>query len=97
MAKRHHSGHREGHMSSRPDTEMYAGRDSRRYQEYKDASMLHEDHNAIANMPQHVIMKEYPKSQDGMNWTSDDTINGIAEQMKIDHGKMKMDFAPKKV
>lgn len=71
MAKRHHSGHYEGH-------------DARRHQEMQDAGMIREDHSAIANMPQEVMMKPYPKDSDYMPEKLDDTIRGIDKQMDAD-------------
>ena len=94
--KRHHHQYMGRHQSSRPDTEMYAGKDERRMQEHRDAGMIHEDHNAIANLPQGVVMREYPKSHDYLDWSSDDTAGGIHAQMDLDHGKMRKTFNPKK-
>jgi hypothetical protein len=102
MAKRYHDKMKShdmhaGHARVRPDTEHYSGKDERRRQEMKDASMIHEDHNAIANLPQNVIMREYPRMHDYLDWHSDDTIAGVSKQMDLDHGKMKDHFKPKKV
>lgn len=74
MAKRHH------HMSGG----HYEGRDARRHQEMRDAGMIHEDHNAIANMPQEVMIKHYPKDRDYLPEGLDDTIRGIDKQMDAD-------------
>lgn len=93
----HHGMKHAGHARLRPDTEHYSGMDSRRREEMRDAGMIHEDHNAIANLPQGVIMREYPKVHDYLDWSSDDTAGGIAKQMDLDHGKMRMNFNPKKV
>ena len=89
MAKRHHSGRMH-------TNEMYAGKDERRKQERMDAGMISEDHSAIANLPQGVVMKEYPKPMDYMDWTSDDTIRGVDGQRGADHAGMKKHFKPHK-
>lgn len=56
---------------------------------YKESSMISKDMSAMANMPQNVVMREYPKvdySMYGLN----DTISGIDAQMKGDNkGKKK--------
>ena len=44
--------------------EFYAGMEPRRRQEMQDAGYIREDHDAVANLPQNVIMRPYPK-----NWT----------------------------
>lgn len=74
MAKRHHSGH-------------YEGMDSRRKQEMSDAGMIREDHSAIANMPQEVMIKQYPKDSNYMPEEIDDRISGIDRQMNADNPK----------
>lgn len=63
--------------------EMYADMESRRNQEMKDGSMISEDRSAIANLPQQVIMKEYPKN-DYFNYDLNDDIKGIDVQMRDD-------------
>ena len=45
-------------------SEHYAGHSERRRQESEDSSMIHEDHNAVANMPQNVIMRPYRMDRD---------------------------------
>ena len=82
-AKRHHDG-------------AYAGHDARRSQEMRDAGMIHEDHSAIANMPQEVMMKPYPKDRDYLPDGLDDTIRGIDSQMDADSPKRKGIFKPHK-
>lgn len=43
--------------------------------------MLSEDRNEVANLPQHVIQKEYPKSRFSDKYELDDTIRGIDENI----------------
>ena len=84
MAKRYYDGE-------------YAGMESRRAQEREDGGMLSEDKSAIANMPQSVIIKMYPKSGAYMPENLDDTLRGVDGQMDADDSKRRAHFAPKKV
>lgn len=83
MAKRHHSHHQ--------------GADPRRHQEMMDAGMINEDHSAIANMPQGVMMKPYPKDSNYIPEDIDDTIRGIDRQEGEDHSKTMRHLKPRKV
>lgn len=89
MAKRYHSG-----SSLRGN---YEGMDERRAQEREDAGMISEDHSAIANMPQNVIMREYPRHSDYLDGDLNDTIAGVDRQRGMDHSQMKKHNVPKKV
>jgi hypothetical protein len=91
MAKRYHSG------KMMEKHEYYAGEESRRKQEHEDGGMIKEDHSAIANLPQSVMMKPYPRPGGYMPEDLDDTIRGIDEQMGADNSKRKAHFHPKKV
>ena len=84
MAKRYHSGY-------------YEGMDSRRRQEMEDAGMIHEDHRAIANLPQEVKISAYPKTGPYIPEMLDDTIRGIDKQMDGDDSQRRKGFNPKKV
>ena len=84
MAKRHHS---EGH---------YAGAEGRRKQEMQDGGMISEDHSAIANMPQNVMMKPYPKEGNYMPEDLDDTIRGVDRQESADDRKRSSERAKSK-
>lgn len=64
--------------------EMYAGYDARRKQEYEDSMMIKEDKSAIANLPQGVIMKEYPKSPYYNQPDLNDTVRGVDRQLADD-------------
>jgi hypothetical protein len=69
--------------------------DSRRYME--DSGMIREDHSAIANLPQSVIMREYPKvSTYAMDYNLNDTASGIDRQMYDDAKKTKKEMYPEK-
>lgn len=102
MAKRYHSGHK-GHAEHHHrrmhsmGAEHYAGMEPRRRQELEDAGMIHEDHSAMANMPQSVKMTPYPKSYGYLPEDLDDTMRGIDRQLGYDNGKKMSHFMPKKV
>lgn len=87
MAKRHHHAH--GHHAG-----MEGGR---RHEEMREAGMISEDHSAIANMPQHVVMKPYPKAGPYMmDGQLNDTITGVDRQMDHDDSKRKGGMKPHK-
>lgn len=93
--KRHHSSmSRKDRLESH---DYYAGPEARRHQEREDGSMISEDHSAIANLPQHVMMKEYPRAGGYMPEDLNDTITGIDRQKNMDNNKRKEHFMPKKV
>lgn len=91
----HHSGHAHNYKGEYHGG--YEGMESRRHQEMRDAGMIHEDHSAIANLPQHVMMKPYPKTGPYMPEGIDDTITGIDRQMDYDDSQRRKHFQPKKV
>lgn len=84
-------------QNTRPMDEYYAGSDSRRRQELEDAGMIHEDHRAIANLPQEVRIMAYPKTGPYMPEGLDDTLRGIDQQVNYDDSQRKKHFFPKKV
>jgi len=63
----------------------------------EDAGYLHEDHNAVANLPQGVVMKPYPKNGPYMPEGLEDSIRGIDWQMDYDDNQRRAHFLPKKV
>ena len=84
MAKRHYS---DG---------MYEGMEGRRTQEMQDGGMIREDRSAIANFPQEVMIKAYPKTGPYMPEDLDDTIRGVDMQMDGDDSKRRKTFGPHK-
>jgi hypothetical protein len=62
----------------------------------KDAGMISEDHSAIANMPQHVMIKDWPKGGSYMPETINDKISGIDRQMDEDGSKRARHERPHK-
>jgi len=91
MDKAERSMHR--HMSL--GEEHYAGYDPRRRQEMRDAGMIHEDHSALANLPQAPIMRYY-STQRYMPEVLDDTIRGIDLQIDADDSQAMKQFKPHK-
>lgn len=83
-AKRHHHG-------------GYEGMETRRHEEMRDAGMITEDHSQIANLPQGVMIKAYPKTGPYMPEGLDDTIRGVDRQMDMDDSKRRAHNVPKKV
>lgn len=49
----------------------------------------------FANMPQEVMMKEYPKPRDGMPDKMDDTIMGIDKCLQMSEKKLKKQMKDK--
>jgi hypothetical protein len=110
-AKRHHAKHEKHHEKSgmymEPGkrhegkdmqwAEYYAGVDPRRRQEMMDGMMLKEDHHAVANLPQNVVYREYPKAGHTMAPYLDDTIEGVDSQMNRDDMMKRKIFSPKKL
>ena len=96
MAKRHYDSlHRKAQTLG---ADHYAGMEPRRRQEMEDAGMIHEDHSAIANLPQQVMIKPYPKTDHYMPEGLDDTISGIDRQIDtLDGAKKDKNLVPKKV
>jgi hypothetical protein len=96
MAKRHHDS--KGAHNFRPEhNEHYAGMESRRAEEMRDAGMIQENRSAIANLPQEVMIKPYPKAGYALPEGLDDTIRGVDSQMDYDDSKRRAHFEPKKV
>ncbi len=77
--------------------EGYAGMGERRTQEMQDMGMIREDTRAIANLPQEVMIKPYPKTGPYLPEGIDDTIRGVDDQMDYDDSQRRSHFYPKKV
>jgi hypothetical protein len=75
----------------------YSGESARRTQEMQDAGMIHYNHSEIANLPQEVMIKPYPKTGPYLPEGLDDTIAGVDRQMDYDDSKRREHFHPKKV
>lgn len=88
MAKRYHNSVSQGD---------YAGYAARNRMEGQDSDMIHEDHSAIANMPQNVMIKAWPVVSNYLPEGLNDTISGIDRQMELDNSKRRAHNVPKKV
>jgi hypothetical protein len=84
MAKRFHQSRKK-----LADRDMYSGYDNRNATEAKDSGMISADCSSMANLPQAVMMKEYPKFRYGLDPELNDTIRGIDKQMSDDESQMK--------
>jgi hypothetical protein len=96
-AKRyHHSKSHKKHEDKRvlmgKHSEMYVGYDPARKQEMEDGSMIREDHNAVANLPQHVIYHAWRNEPAYMHYHLDDTIRGIDKQIDTDEMDARRHF-----
>lgn len=74
----------------------YTDYSNRRVEEKRDFNMISEDHNAVANLPQQVIQKEWPKGGWYTPENQDDTIRGVNEQMNRDGAGVKKNWKPRK-
>lgn len=80
-SRMHHSGLEDGRHGGRSVYEP-----SERAMEHRAGMMISEDHRAIANMPQHVVYREYPRGRMYLNTNLDDTMSGIDMQQSEDVG-----------
>lgn len=79
MAKRYYDS-----KKARIGNGYYAGYESRLMQEREDGSMLNEDRSQVANLPQEVIMKFYPKVDYAHYSPLNDTIASVDNQIDKD-------------
>jgi hypothetical protein len=75
----------------------YEGLDERRKQERADSAMMGSMVSSHANMPQDLVIKNYPKNNGAMPEGLDDTISGIDGQISADNSKKNSKMKPKKV
>lgn len=75
--------------------EYYAGMAGSKKQQRMDGSMISKDMSAIANMPQSVVMREYPKV-DYASYDLNDTMRVVDYQMKADMKGKKKGAMPEK-
>lgn len=67
----------------------YAGPDPRQRESLEDSRMIHEDHRAIANLPQDVKYHMWPHATYAQYPNLDDSAIGIDQQITFDHDKME--------
>lgn len=101
MAKKRHYSSGKGSSSEDGraivDNGYYSGEADRRRMEMHDAGMINEDHSAVANLPQGVVMRPYAKNGNYLPEVLDDTIRGVDGQMNLDDSQRRRNFMPKKV
>jgi hypothetical protein len=60
--------------------------------------MISEDKGAVANLPQNVVMKEYPKDGSSpLPESINDKLSGIDAQMGMNNSKKNSGMKPKKL
>lgn len=110
MAKRHHSmkdmeskgrykgasDHHKAESRSGYASGYYEGPEERRAQERQDGSMLSNDYNAIANLPQEPKMMLYERLPYAKSSELDDRLSGIDHQMRDDESMSKDERYPDK-
>lgn len=65
-----------------------------KYYSSKKGGMLSENKGAVANMPQEVVYRAYPKGMEDFDAQLDDTMAGIDAQMREDYAKAKKNIKP---
>ena len=87
MAERYHDSKGKGYASMEHETKRM---------EALERGMVSNDSSAIANMPQEVMIKPYPRTGPYMPEDLDDTLTGIDRQMDMDDSKRKATMKPHK-
>lgn len=87
----------DGSAGFRAVSDRYDGYLARRTQEMQDGGMIREDMRAIANLPQEVMIKPYPKTGPYLPEGLEDSIVGVDKQMDYDDSQRRAHFYPKKV
>ena len=59
-------------------------------------SMINADTSAMANLPQNVIIKQYPSTTGYMSEGLNDGLSGIDSQISKDNSKKKSKLQPEK-
>jgi hypothetical protein len=97
--KKHNKAGRNASVGFRAESPgSYDDKDgARRTERMQDGGMIHEDMRAIANLPQEVMIKPYPKTGPFLPEGLDDTIRGVDDQMDYDDSQRRAHFFPKKV
>lgn len=100
---RHHKSHKMHYSHSaergsssvtyRDDSPMR--HDPRRDEEQMGYNMIHEDHSRIANLPEHVIMREYPKSRGFMPILGEED-HALERQLGMDEREADGQIKPRK-
>jgi hypothetical protein len=83
-------------MLERLGEEFYAGIHGRAADDRMAEGMIREDKNAMANLPQEVMIKQYPRVRYEMDENINDNLRGIDRQMEDDGKKQKRGAFPEK-
>ena len=75
--------------------EMFAGKGQADRMQYEMGMMVQEDRSAMANLPQQVVMRDYPKNPYAMGRVPD-TIAGVDNQIREDSKHQKSGRFPEK-
>lgn len=67
-----------------------------RQERHEESGEIRENKSSVANMPQEVSYKPWPKGGHYEDYYLDDTISGIDKQMDEDGAKMKKHLQPGK-
>lgn len=94
---KHQQNPKDGHMERMTGADKYMGMPTSMRSGLETPEMIHEDHRAIANLPQEVMIKPYPKNGPWMPEGLDDTIGGVDRQINYDDSQRRAHFFPKKV
>lgn len=94
---KHEQDSRDGHMLRNSAAQEYMGMPTAMRRGLERPEMIYEDHRAIANLPQEVMIKAYPKSGPYLPEGLDDTGVGVDRQMDYDDSQRRAHFYPKKV
>ena len=94
---KHEQDSRDGHMVRPSAAQEYMGMPVDMRKGLEKPEMIYEDHRAIANLPQEVMIKPYPKSGPYLPEGLDDTGAGVDRQMDYDDSQRREHFYPKKV
>jgi hypothetical protein len=95
--KKHNKFGARGNSGFNAVSDKYDGYAARRTQEMQDGGMIREDMRSIANLPQEVMIKPYPKTGPYLPEGLNDDISGIDKQMDFDDSQRRAHFFPKKV
>jgi hypothetical protein len=95
--KKHQQNSRDGHMMRDSGSQDYMGMPTSARRGLERPEMIYEDHRAIANLPQEVMMKPYPRTGPYLPEGLDDSRVGVDRQMDYDDSQRRGHFFPKKV
>lgn len=82
-------------MAKRYYNELFAGKAMADRMQAEAGDMIREDRSAMANLPQGVVMREYPKLPYA-NFNVPDTISGVDNQIRDDNKYKKGGKYPEK-